>query len=257
MNKQDDIALKIEDLSKTFGKDRPDPILALKEINLCLEKGEFLVVIGDNGSGKSTLLNCIAGSTMPDNGKIFVNQHEITFTPEYKRSKMIGRVFQDPTSGTASDLSISDNYRLAELRGKKHKFLLGKNKAFHQRLEERLQILEMGLETKTAAICSGLSGGQRQALSLLMATASDTSLLLLDEPTAALDPKSAEIVMKNAEQIIKNQKLTALMVTHNLQHAVDYGDRIIFMRHGEIMHDVKKNKNETLSISALRAFFEQ
>lgn len=249
--------LKIEDLSKTFGKGTPDEVQALRDINLEINTGEFVVVLGDNGSGKSTFFNCIAGSLIPDQGKIIINGQEIGRLNDFERSKFIGRVFQDPSDGVASDLTVSDNYRLAELRDKTKGLKFGKDKAFNERLMEALAWPSMGLENKVNALAGSLSGGQRQVLSLLMATAVRPDVLLLDEPTAALDPAVSEKVMQLSNDLIREKNITAIMITHQLQHALDYGDRILFMRQGMIARDVKKAENKPMTINDILAFFHR
>jgi len=257
LNNSTEIALHIEKLNLTFNKNSQNSIVALDNVNLTMAAGDFAIITGDNGSGKSTLLNCIAGKLFADKGNIVIANQQINHLLEHQRSQWIGRVFQNPADGTAADLSISDNYRLAELRGKKHSLLPGKNKAFQQRLKERLSLLGMNLENKTEQMVGNLSGGQRQALSLLMATAADTKLLLLDEPTAALDPKSADLVLQIADKLISTEKITTLMVTHSLKHALDFGKRLLFMRDGQVMHDVKKSENNNIDIQQLRAWFDR
>jgi putative ABC transport system ATP-binding protein len=247
--------LEIKGLSKTFGLGSPDPVKALNNINLSITQGEFVIILGDNGSGKSTLFNCIAGTVFPDEGSIMLNELNITAWQDYKRAGLIARIFQNPTDGTAPDLSVSDNYRLAELRADKRKIHFGKNQAFKDRLIERLKWPDMGLEHKINALTGSLSGGQRQVLSLLMATAVSPQLLLMDEPTAALDPGVADKVMKISERIIREQGITAIMITHQLSHAVEYGDRILFMRQGSIVKNVKKDESKKMNIAHLAAFF--
>ncbi|MFN4121900.1 MAG: ABC transporter ATP-binding protein [Flavobacteriales bacterium] len=249
--------LKIKELSKTFGKGTPDEVQALRNINLEINAGEFVVVVGDNGSGKSTFFNCIAGSLMPDKGKITINKKEISRLNDFERAKFIGRVFQNPSDGVASDLTVSDNYRLAELRDKSKGFRFGKNHEFTERLMTALAWPAMGLENKVNALVGSLSGGQRQVLSLLMATAVNPDLLLLDEPTAALDPAVSEKVMHLSNDLIRAKNITAIMITHQLQHAIDYGDRILFMRQGMIARDVKKAENKPVDINDILTFFHR
>jgi len=234
-------------IHKTFNRGKPNEVNALNGIDLHIKTGEFVVIVGSNGSGKSTLLNIIAGSIEPTNGTISLDGKEVNNLPDYKRSKWIARVFQNPLSGTASDLSILDNFRLAALRTRKKGLNIGVNEAFIQQVKDKVALLNMGLENKINQPMGTLSGGQRQALTLLMSVMDDCKILLLDEPTAALDPRSADIVMKTADKLINDFNLTAILITHNLKDAFTYGNRIIQMAEGKIIHD-----NDTASKAALK-----
>lgn len=228
----------ISHISKTFNTGKPNQVNAVNELSLEITEGEFLVIVGANGSGKTTLLDMIAGNTMPDVGTITIDGKDVTRMAEYSRSKWIARIFQNPLSGTAADLSIIDNFRLAAIRTKPKGLTIGKTDAFKRLVKEKIATLKMGLEDKTEQPMGTLSGGQRQALTLLMSVMDDCKILLLDEPTAALDPKSADIVMRTADDLIKQHQLTAILVTHNLKDAGNYGSRIIQMGEGAIIKNV-------------------
>ena len=247
--------IEIKDISKTFNKGSADEIIALKNINLKINQGDFITVVGHNGSGKSTLLNIISGSIFPDKGQILFDQSEITKLPEFKRSRNISRVFQNPLAGTASDLTILENFRLASLRSKSKSLLIGNNNEFRTIVCDQLKILNMGLENKSDTLMGRLSGGQRQALTLLMSVFDETQILLLDEPTAALDPKSASIVMELTEKIISERKLTALMVTHRMKDAIQYGNRLLMMKDGSIENEYIGATKNTINTNDLLMWF--
>ena len=229
--------LNLTHLKKHFNKGTPNEVLALDDCTLTIEKGEFVLLVGSNGSGKSTLLNLVAGTYFPDEGNIFIEGTDVTRLKDYQRSKFIARVFQDPMAGTAADLSIIDNFRLAALRTKRKTFKTGVNDSFKMKVSDRLSILELGLENKLDTLVGKLSGGQRQALTLLMSVMDESKILLLDEPTAALDPKSAEKIMKIAEKVIQELNLTAMLVTHNMHYAVSYGTRLVMLQQGQVIKD--------------------
>jgi putative ABC transport system ATP-binding protein len=239
--------ISISNLQKTFHPGDVNEVKALNAVNLNISDGEFLVIIGANGSGKSTLLNCLAGSVLPTSGKIKIDETNVTRLPEYKRSKWIARVFQSPLSGTAPDLTILENFRLAALRTGSKTLSIGINESFKSLVREKIALLNMGLENKINQPTGTLSGGQRQALTLLMAVMNDVKLLLLDEPTAALDPKSAETVLTTANQLISDYKLTAILITHNMKEAFTYGNRIIQMYEGEIVRDLASADKKALT----------
>jgi len=230
--------IELTSIHKSFNRGRPNEVNALNGIDLHIAQGEFVVIVGSNGSGKSTLLNIIAGSIPPTSGTISLDGKIVNNLPDYKRSRWIARVFQNPLSGTAPDLSILDNFRLAALRTHKKGLTIGINTVFNQRVKDKIAILGMGLENKINQPMGTLSGGQRQALTLLMGIMDDCKILLLDEPTAALDPRSADVVMKTADKLIRDFDLTAILITHNLKDAFTYGNRIIQMGEGTIMHDM-------------------
>jgi len=231
--------LQINHISKTFNPGTPNEVRALCDVSLTLPSGSFLIVLGTNGSGKSTLLNAIAGTFFVDSGSINVAGQEITRWPEHRRARFIGRVFQDPFRGTAPTMSIAENLVLASRRGKARGLGLAVNRRAISELRERIRPLNMGLEDRLQNPIGSLSGGQRQALTLLMASWLKPELLLLDEHTAALDPKTADQVIRLTHDIIERDKLTTLMVTHSMQQAVNLGQRIVMMHKGRILHDLE------------------
>jgi putative ABC transport system ATP-binding protein len=247
------IALK--NISKTFNVGKPNEVKALGKISLEIKEGEFVVIVGSNGSGKTTLLNLVAGAILSDTGSISIAGNNATKLPDYQRSKWIARIFQNPLSGTAADLSILDNFRLAALRTKSKGLTIGKNESFKALVCEKIAALGMGLEDKTEQPIGTLSGGQRQALTLLMSVMDECKILLLDEPTAALDPRSAENVMRTADALIKQYSLTAILVTHNLKDAANYGSRIIQMGEGEILKDILAAEKAKLRQAELFKWF--
>jgi len=236
----------INQVTKIFNKGKANQVDAVNSIDLQIANGEFIVIVGANGSGKTTLLNLISGSVIPTSGTISIDGNEVTNIPDYKRSKWIARVFQNPVSGTASDLSILDNFRLAAIRTQPKSLKIGVDEAFKKQVKDKIAILGMGLEKKLEQSMGTLSGGQRQALTLLMSIMDDCKVLLLDEPTAALDPRSAEVVMKTADKLIKDFKLTAILITHNLKDAYNYGTRVIQMGEGIILKDIDAAKKANL-----------
>jgi len=212
-------------------------------------------MIGSNGSGKSTLMNVVAGSESLTTGHIKFDNADVSKIPEHKRSKWVARVFQNPYNGTAPELSILDNFRLAALRSQSKKIQIGVNDAFKKQVQEKISMLGMGLENKITQPIGSLSGGQRQALTLLMSVMDKTDILLLDEPTAALDPKSANIVLQLANKLIREYKLTALWVTHNLKDAQQYGDRLIQMQEGKIQRDISGEAKKNLTLQEMVEWF--
>lgn len=247
--------IKLNQLSKNFYLGQSNPIPALKAVDLQIAKGEFVILVGANGSGKSTLLNLIAGTVQPTTGEIYFKDYNVTAWPNYKRSKWIARVFQNPMEGSAAELSIIENFRLAALRTQSKWLKIGIDQRFRQRVYAEVAALGMGLEEKLDQSMQNLSGGQRQALSLLMSVMCDTEILLLDEPTAALDPKSAEVVMQLAAKLIQDYGLTAIMVTHNLNDAFKYGTRIIQLQEGKLLRDLGEIEKQHLDKTALLEWF--
>ena len=246
--------LEIEHVTKVFFPGTVNEKVALENINLCVEKGDVICVTGSNGSGKSTLFNMIAGTFPVTNGTISIDGKDITNAPEYKRAFFIGRIFQDPTKGTSANMSIEDNMNLAYTKGMKG---LRFGLTAERRKEFRELLEPIGLADRMADNVGLLSGGQRQALTLLMATLSHPSLMLLDEHTAALDPRNAEIVMDLTKRYIEEGKLTAMMVTHNMQFAIDYGNRLIMMDEGHIILDIKGEEKAKLTVPALVEKFRE
>ena len=249
--------LKITNLQKTFNPGTVNAKLALRGLNLTLEDGDFVTVIGGNGAGKSTMLNAIAGVWKPDYGTIEIDGVDVTNMPEFKRAKYLGRVFQDPMKGTAPDMEIAENLSIAARRGTKRKLIRGIKKAEYQQYKELLAALELGLEDRLSCKLGLLSGGQRQAVTLLMATLNRPKLLLLDEHTAALDPKTASKVLEITNRLVTENNLTTLMITHNMHDAIAYGNRLIMMHEGQILVDVSGEEKKNLTISQLLGLFEQ
>jgi len=247
--------LTLHHITKTFGAHKPTEIKVLDDLNLIIPENQFVMLVGANGSGKSTLQNLIAGSLHPDKGDILLAGKSLVDLPDYRRSKWIARVFQDPLQGTAPDLSILDNFRLAALRGEPKRLKRGINRAFRERVQAHLSLLGMQLEDKMHQPMGQLSGGQRQALTLLMAVMNDVKLLLLDEPTAALDPRSALKVMDVANNLVHTYKLTALCITHNMREALSYGDRLIQLAHGQVKRDLTGVNKEQLKPQDLYEWF--
>jgi putative ABC transport system ATP-binding protein len=247
--------IEIANLYKTFHAGKVNEVKALQGLNVKFNAGEFVIVIGSNGSGKSTLLNCISGNIFPNGGSIIIDGNEVTRLAEHKRSKWIARVFQNPLSGTASDLSILENFRLAALRTTNKNLSIGINNDFTKLVKDKISMLGMGLENKILQPMGTLSGGQRQALTLLMAVMDDVKILLLDEPTAALDPRSAEIVMEIANKLISDYKLTAILITHSMKEAYQYGNRIIQMAEGKVIRDLSKEEKVKITHNELYGWF--
>lgn len=240
--------LKISRICKTFYPGTANAGKVLDDLSLAVQEGEFVTIIGANGAGKSTLFNAIAGSFFVDSGRIFLDDADVTLLPEYKRARSIGRLFQDPMRGSAPGMSIEENLALAAGTGS---WLGSITKADREMFREKLAILDMGLEDRLQQPVGLLSGGQRQALTLMMATINPPKLLLLDEHTAALDPASAEKVLALTQDVVKKNKLTCLMVTHNMQSALDLGSRIIMMDRGRIIFDVSGSNRKGLTVSDL------
>lgn len=247
--------IELINISKTFNRGKPNEVNALHSIDLYVEIGEFLVIVGSNGSGKSTLLNVISGNIKPSSGTVALDGRDVTDRTDYQRSRYIARVFQNPLSGTAPDLSILDNFRLASLRTHGKGLTIGINEGFKYEVMEKLSLLEMGLEHKINQPMGTLSGGQRQAVTLLMGVMANCKILLLDEPTAALDPRSADIVMKMADKLTHDFNLTTVLITHNLKDAHTYGNRIIQMAEGRIINDVNEANKAKLAPTDLFGWF--
>lgn len=249
--------LEIKGIKKTFNAGTVNAKQALRGVDLVLEKGDFVTVIGGNGAGKSTLLNAVCGVFKVDEGKILIDGTDVTGMPEFKRAKFLGRVFQDPMMGTAADMEIQENLALASRRGKMRSLRWGITKAEKAEYAEKLKILGLGLEERMSSKVGLLSGGQRQAVTLLMATMNNPKVLLLDEHTAALDPKTAAKVLEITDRIIEENGLTALMVTHNMRDAIAHGNRLIMMNNGKIIYDVRGEEKKKLTVEMLLEKFSQ
>lgn len=247
--------LNIDKISKTFFPGTVNERRALRDVSLELAPGDFVTVIGSNGAGKSTLLNSIAGRLIPDSGKIIIDDNDVTNQPEHKRARKVGRVFQDPMAGTAPNLTIEENLSLAYLRGKKRGLGLGLNSSRRAVFVEQLESLELGLEKRLSTKVGLLSGGQRQALSLLMAGFTNPKVMLLDEHTAALDPQRAELVTTLTKRIVEQGQLTTLMVTHNMAQALQVGNRLIMMHEGQIIYSADAEEKARLTVEDLMAEF--
>ena len=249
--------LKIENIYKTFNAGTVNEKVALQGLNLHLKEGDFVTVIGGNGAGKSTMLNAVTGVFGVDSGKVLIDGVDVTHLPEYKRAKFIGRVFQDPMMGTAATMQIEENLALAARRGKPRTLRSGITKAEREEYREALKILDLGLEDRMTSKVGLLSGGQRQALTLLMATLQKPKLLLLDEHTAALDPKTAAKVLEATQKIVEKDNLTTMMITHNMRDAIQYGDRLVMMYDGHIVVDVSGEEKKNLTVEQLLNLFSQ
>lgn len=243
--------LEIKNVRKVFNPGTVNEKVALNELNLVLNDGDFVTVIGGNGAGKSTMLNAVAGVWKPDEGSIIIDGTDVTNMPEHKRAKFLGRVFQDPMLGTAPDMGIEENMALAHRRGKRRGLKWGITKAEREMYKEALRELDLGLEDRLTSKVGLLSGGQRQALTLLMATLQKPKVLLLDEHTAALDPKTAAKVLDLSDKIINEHHLTTMMVTHNMNDAIKHGNRLIMMHEGKVIYDVSGEEKKNLTIDEL------
>ena len=249
--------LDIKNIFKTFNAGTVNEKTALNDVSLCLKDGDFATVIGGNGAGKSTLLNAVAGVWMVDSGSISIGDTDVTSLPEHKRARYIGRVFQDPMMGTAATMQIEENLALAARRGKARTLRTGITKKEREEYYELLKILDLGLEERLTSKVGLLSGGQRQALTHLMATLQKPRLLLLDEHTAALDPKTAAKVLDTTERIVQKDHLTTLMITHNMRDAIVHGNRLIMMHEGKIALDISGEAKKKLTVEDLLAKFGQ
>ena len=247
--------ISLEGIVKYFHKGSVNEVFALDNIDLRIDGGDFVTVIGSNGAGKSTLLNCIAGGFFPDSGKIAINNQDVTAWPEYKRAKLISRVFQDPLLGTCPSATIEQNMALASLRGKKRGLAKGVKSRDTERFRKELKQLGLGLDERLLDKVGLLSGGQRQALTMLMATMLRPEVLLLDEHIAALDPKTANQILLLTQEIVKQSRLTTLMITHNMKHAISFGNRLIMLHQGGILLDLRGEEKKNLTVKDLLAQF--
>ncbi len=249
--------LVFKDICKTFNKDSLDEVVVFDKFNLTLAENEFLSIVGSNGSGKTTLLNLLCGNILPDSGSILLRGKDITGMKEYQRANFIGRVFQDPSKGTCASLTILENMSLADHKGKHYGFSFGVNRKRIDYYKSNLELLHLGLENKINQKVGTLSGGQRQALALLLSTMTPIDLLVLDEHTAALDPKSSENVMRLTESLVKEKNLTTLMVTHNLRFSINYGSRLMMMHEGKAVIDLAGADKQNADVEDLLKVFNQ
>lgn len=249
--------LQLNRIHKIFNEGTPDEKVALGDVSLTMNPGDFVTVIGSNGAGKSTLMNMISGVLTPDTGEVIIDDKDVTKVSEYKRSNLIGRVFQDPMAGTAPTMTIEENLAMAYSRNKRRTLKSGVTKRRREYFKEVLESLHLNLENRLNAKVGLLSGGERQALSLLMATFTEPSILLLDEHTAALDPSRAELITNLTKEIVDKYQLTTLMVTHNMQQAIDLGNRLIMMDKGEIILEVSEEQKKELTVQGLLKEFQR
>lgn len=251
------LLLQLKQIHKVFNEGTPDEKIALQQMNLHLKPGDFMTVIGSNGAGKSTLMNLISGKMIPDLGQVTIDNQDVTFVKEHKRSKLIGRVFQDPMAGTAPAMTIEENLAIAFSRTTNRGLKKGVSKDRRTFFKEKLETLHLGLENRLQAKVGLLSGGERQALSLLMATFTEPKILLLDEHTAALDPARAELITQLTKEIVETYKLTTLMVTHNMQQALDLGNRLIMMDKGQLIFGADEEEKQRLTVDKLLSEFQR
>lgn len=249
--------LELKNIYKSFNIGSVNEKHVLNDLNLKLNDGDFVTVIGGNGAGKSSMLNAICGVWKVDSGSVLIDGKDVTAMPEHKRAKFLGRVFQDPMMGTAANMNIDENLALAYRRGKMRGLSWGITKEERKIFKTLLSKLELGLENRLSDKVGLLSGGQRQAVTLLMASMLNPKLLLLDEHTAALDPKTAEKVLSITDEIVRENHLTTLMITHNMQHAIDYGNRLVMMNHGKIILDISGEEKKNLTVDDLLKKFSK
>lgn len=249
--------IELNNLFITFNRGTPIENPVLKGLSLSLKAGEFVSVIGSNGAGKSTMLNAISGDVAVDSGSIFIQGEEVSQTPSWTRAANVARVFQDPMAGSCENLTIEENMALAYNRGKPRGFGFALNRKRRELFREKLSLLGLGLENRLSDQMGRLSGGQRQAVSLLMASLQPSNILLLDEHTAALDPKTSAFVMELTDKIVREQKLTTLMITHSMRQALDYGDRTVMLHQGQVAFDVEGEARKQMDVPDLLRLFEQ
>lgn len=249
--------LKLEHINKVFNEGTIDEKILFSDFNLSIKKGEFVAVVGSNGSGKTTMLNIVSGDVMPDSGSVILSGEDISKQKNFKRARKIARVFQDPSVGTCPSMTIFENMSIADNKAKRYGLTSGLNSKKKDEYRTQLEILGMGLENRMNTKAGALSGGQRQALSLIMATLVRPELLLLDEHTAALDPKSGDVVMELTDKIVKEKQITTLMITHNLRYAVEYGTRSVMMHEGGIVLDISGEEKASYSIDNYLKMFNE
>ncbi len=249
--------IKVESLQLTFNQGTPIENHVLRGLNLTINQGEFVTIIGSNGAGKSSLLNVISGDLIVDSGNIIINEKEVTRVPAWKRAGMVARVFQDPMIGTCENLTIEENLALAYNRGKAYQLKPALNRSLRTFFSEKLATLNLGLENRLSDMMGLLSGGQRQAISLLMSTLQPSKLLLLDEHTAALDPKTAQFVLDLTNEIVSKSQLTTMMVTHSMKQALEYGTRTVMLHQGQVVLDISGDERRKLTVTDLLNQFEK
>jgi putative ABC transport system ATP-binding protein len=249
--------LELININKNYNPGSVNELCLFKDFNLTVKDGEFVSVVGSNGSGKTSMLNIICGSIAVDSGRILIHGEDITKQKDYIRQRRIGRVYQDPSKGTCPSMTILENMSIAENKGKPYNLGRGVNKAKLETYREMLRPLNLGLEDKMGVQVGSLSGGQRQALALLMATMTPIDFLILDEHTAALDPKTAEIIMELTDQVVKEKKVTTIMVTHNLRYAVEYGNRLIMMHEGKAILDKADEEKKSINTEEIMGIFNK
>ena len=249
--------LELININKNYNPGSVNELCLFKDFNLTVKDGEFVSVVGSNGSGKTSMLNIICGSIAVDSGKILIHGEDITKQKDYIRQRRIGRVYQDPSKGTCPSMTILENMSIAENKGKPYNLGRGVNKEKLETYREMLRPLNLGLEDKMGVQVGSLSGGQRQALALLMATMTPIDFLILDEHTAALDPKTAEIIMELTDQVVKEKKVTTIMVTHNLRYAVEYGNRLIMMHEGKAILDKADEEKKSINTEEIMGIFNK
>ena len=249
--------LELRRIQKTFNRGSSSELRLFEDFSLSVERGRFVSVVGSNGSGKTTLLNLLCGGETPDGGEILLDGRDITRVPEYRRSRRIGRVYQDPSLGACPQLTILENLSLAENKGRRFGLSRGVSRKKADEYRALLELLRLGLQDKLALPVASLSGGQRQALSLLICTMTPVDLLILDEHTASLDPSSSEPVMELTRRFVEEKGLTTLMVTHNLRYAVAFGDRLLMMHRGRVVFDASDGEKEKLAVGDLTARFDE
>ncbi len=249
--------VKLQNIELVFNRGTIDENRLFENFNLSVDNGEFVSIVGSNGSGKTTLLNLVCGTMRPDSGSVLLGDSEVTSIPEYKRARRIGRVLQDPKMGTCADLTILENLSLADNKNKPFGFSKAVNRQREEYYKTLLEMCNMGLENRMGTLAGALSGGQRQALALTIATMSDIELLILDEHTAALDPKSSETLMQITQRVVSEKKYTTLMVTHNLRFAVEYGSRLVMMHSGSAVMDIKGEEKQKLKVDDILGKFNE
>ena len=250
------LSVRARGVSKVFSPGTPNEKTALRNVGFGLDDGEFAVVIGSNGAGKSTLLNALAGEVSVDTGEILIDGSDVRNQPVHRRARMISRVFQDPMLGTAPTLSVEENLAVASRRGKRKTLRLGLNRRNREYFRERIHVLGLGLENRLSEKVQFLSGGQRQSLTLVMASLVSPRLMLLDEHTSALDPRAAELVLRLTAEVVDAEAITTIMVTHNMQHALEFGNRLFMMHDGKIVLDAGEHEKSRLTVSDLVGQFQ-